>query len=279
MKLNGWQRIGVVVSVLWAIGAPIYERNSIVNHSYWFTSQSSEVCGRAAKRAKLTAEILNPDVLAALEAESKEFRDCQERWLESAEEMRAVNGTAALNLLAVALMPIVVGWLLAFFSIEIFRWVRAGFGTNSSVPIASRSASVDAAPLDEVAAGGEIANSIGSTSEDETVLRDGRRPTPLWLALIAFAVAVLFVANRLMAQRIGVSPLAFLSDLPNVLPVLARHPSALMNDLAEATGTAVVIPLLHLGIASIFPSMRNKTSRRRIFVGWSVVGAIAATFL
>ena len=105
------------------------------------------------------------------------------------------------------------------------------------------------------------------------------RHTPLWLALVAFAVAVLFVANRLMAKTAGVSPLAFLGDLPNVLPVLARHPDATVNYLAEATGMAVLIPLVHMGIASLFPSMRNKTSRRRIFIGWSVVGAIAATFL
>jgi len=24
MRLNGWQRIGIVASVIWAIGAPIY---------------------------------------------------------------------------------------------------------------------------------------------------------------------------------------------------------------------------------------------------------------
>jgi hypothetical protein len=27
MRLNGWQRIGIVASVIWAIGAPIYMDN------------------------------------------------------------------------------------------------------------------------------------------------------------------------------------------------------------------------------------------------------------
>ncbi len=27
MRLNGWQRIGIVASVIWAIGAPIYKDN------------------------------------------------------------------------------------------------------------------------------------------------------------------------------------------------------------------------------------------------------------
>jgi hypothetical protein len=28
MRLNGWQRIGIVASVIWAIGAPIYLDNA-----------------------------------------------------------------------------------------------------------------------------------------------------------------------------------------------------------------------------------------------------------
>jgi hypothetical protein len=279
MKLNGWQRIGVVISILWALGAGIYERKSTVEYSYQFYSNSLEYCRSAAKRAQEYEGLVSRDVLAASKAWENSYWDCNKQSLETADKIRGFNSNAVLSVLAVSLLPIVFGWLLALLSIKIFRWIRVGFGTNSVVPVANRSTIVDAVPPKELAVGGEVDNAKPAAPKNKTELPDARGHTPLWLALIAFALAVLLVANRLMAQGAGVSPLAFLSDLASVLPTLSRHPDAVMNYLAEATGTAVVIPLLHVGIASIFPRMRNKTSRRRIFIGWSVVGAIAATFL
>jgi hypothetical protein len=33
MRLNGWQRIGIVASVVWAIGGPIYVENATDNEA------------------------------------------------------------------------------------------------------------------------------------------------------------------------------------------------------------------------------------------------------
>ena len=44
MKLNGWQRIGVVASVLWAIGAAIYERTSQVSTATEFYKNALSNC-------------------------------------------------------------------------------------------------------------------------------------------------------------------------------------------------------------------------------------------
>ena len=277
MKLNGWQRIGVVVSVLWAIGAGIAEWRSIVDHSYDYFSKSSVWCGMEASSAKNTAEILSRDIVAALEAEKNAFSNCTRRALETSAEMREFNGKAALSILAVSFLPIVFGWLLAFFGIKIFRWVRAGFSTEPNGPVAGRTTVISAPLAPETSIEGKNDPVVVAPKAETQIVPS--KHTPLWLALIAFAIGVVFVANRLIAKTAGVSPLAFLGDLPNVLPVLARHPDATVNYLAEATGMAVLVPLVHTGIASLFPSKRNKTSRRRIFIGWSVVGAIAATFL
>jgi hypothetical protein len=279
MKLNGWQRIGVVVSLLWAIGAGIYERKSTIEHANHIFYLSGDWCRSEAKAAKDFEELVNRDILAAMAAEDKAYKECGQRALKTLDKMRAVDGNAVLSILAGSFLPIIFGWLFAVFSIKIFRWVRVGFPTGSAVPVGARSTFVAAPPPQESAVTGDRESAVPAAREHETQHADGRQHTPFWLALIAFAVAVLFVANRLIAQNAGVSPLASLSALPTSLPTLARHPDAVMSYLAEATGTAVVIPLLHLGVAAIFPSMRNKTSRRRIFIGWSVVGAIAATLL
>ncbi len=48
------------------------------------------------------------------------------------------------------------------------------------------------------------------------------------------------------------------------------HPGALGELIAEAFGASLFFPTVHVGVASLFKSMRNPSSRRRIFIGWGI---------
>lgn len=78
------------------------------------------------------------------------------------------------------------------------------------------------------------------------------------IALVAFGLV--FLSN--FHRQFGIATFN--------IPVLLDHPRALLGFMAEAYGGSLLLPTLHLGFASMFKSKRNATSRRRIFIGWSV---------
>jgi hypothetical protein len=105
MRLNGWQRIGIVASVIWAIGAPIY-----LDHAA--QQEAMEVFGHYYEACRD-----NP---------SNEPERCFERArraydLVTRYPLLSANGAVA------ALVPVGLGWLLAYALVYLVRWVRAGF--------------------------------------------------------------------------------------------------------------------------------------------------------
>ena len=107
MRLNGWQRIGIVVSVIWAIGAPIYLDHVAEQKAteWWFASY--DLCRN------------NPsnDPNACSELASRAY--------DTVQRYRFFPDTA--NVAFVSLVPIVLGWLLAYVLVGLGRWIRAGF--------------------------------------------------------------------------------------------------------------------------------------------------------
>jgi hypothetical protein len=102
MRLNGWQRIGLVLSVLWALGAGIHERNKQAN--------------------------------AANELFQSQYRMC----LEQADPVKNCNDTVSLqaamdataywpNVAFYAFGPVIAGWFVVLITIRTFRWVSDGF--------------------------------------------------------------------------------------------------------------------------------------------------------
>jgi hypothetical protein len=106
MHLNGWQRLGIVASVVWALAASIYgfvdsrERyNKAFERAFddayvpcWVRpSNDPEVCFRAASAA---SSAVKPDLA---------------------------------RVLVLALVPIPLGWLGAYILLRLRRWVRHGF--------------------------------------------------------------------------------------------------------------------------------------------------------
>jgi hypothetical protein len=105
MRLNGWQRNGIVASVIWAIGAPIYLDHAAEQKATEAFMRYYEACrdvpssdpDQCFQRASRVSDTVPPyRVLSA-------------------------NGAVA------ALVPVGLGWLLAYALVYLVRWIRAGF--------------------------------------------------------------------------------------------------------------------------------------------------------
>lgn len=100
-RLNGWQRIGIIASVLWAIGG--------------FFAMQVEVSDRAARFAEgMTAGCY----------QVKSAAQCSADW---SEHFQAVQRPGQLDVVLFALVPIPLGWGIAYLCLWLARWVRRGF--------------------------------------------------------------------------------------------------------------------------------------------------------
>ena len=103
MRLNGWQRIGLIVSVLWALGAAIHERNEQVNSAKALYQLKAQTC-------------------------FTEQADTAIKCLDKVSFQDAMDATANWPDVAFyAFGPVVAGWLVALITLSSFRWIRAGF--------------------------------------------------------------------------------------------------------------------------------------------------------
>ena len=103
MKLNGWQRIGVVASALWAIGAAIYERAGQVSEATAFHKSALSNC-------------LPEFTGACIDAAHERYRG-----------LLSLDFASVSNIVFIAIGPILLGWVLAYLIVKIARWVKAGF--------------------------------------------------------------------------------------------------------------------------------------------------------
>jgi hypothetical protein len=109
MRLNGWQRIGVVVSLAWAIGAGLYQRNSDITKANDTASLSHRIC--------LEAESARNDPNRDPAACDGKYLEAYKLWM---------DGSWA-NVAFVAVAPIPLGWLGVYALIRIRRWILDGF--------------------------------------------------------------------------------------------------------------------------------------------------------
>ena len=103
VNLNGWQRLGVVASVLWGISAAFYERSSQVSRVTSF--HESEIRSCMPELSKVCIDAAN------------EFYSSQ----------LALSSGAVSNIVVVAVGPVLAGWAVAYLVVKVFRWVKAGF--------------------------------------------------------------------------------------------------------------------------------------------------------
>lgn len=102
MRLNGWQRIGVILSVLWVVGAAITYRNEQIDNAADLFQYRYKLC---------------------LEA-SVPLNKC----LNSVSLQDAMDETAIWSDVAFfAFGPVIAGWLLVLSAVKVYRWVSDGF--------------------------------------------------------------------------------------------------------------------------------------------------------
>ena len=262
MELNGWQRIGLVASLLWALGGGWYERERQTQQaSRIYMVSVTDLCPSIPDEAATPENLINNSRNVAY---FKCLNDASKRY----ESQRALDSGAIRNILMFSLLPIPLAWLLVYLGLRTYRWIRVGFAAGA--PVVESSPNPQTKPRDQETDITPIDHEI-----EPTTVVQGQFPS-FWVVLISLLVAVALTANKLIGQSSGVFPLFSLSTS---LPLMAEHPQAIREYLAEAIGMVFVIPLIHLAIASLFKKMRNSTSRRRIFMGWSIVGILAAFFI
>jgi hypothetical protein len=105
MRLNGWQRIGLVASVIWAIGAPIYLDNA------------------ADRNADETFYLVYD---SCRDVPSNDPNQCFQRASRAHDNVPRYTFNSANGALT-ALVPIGLGWLVAYALVYLVRWIGAGF--------------------------------------------------------------------------------------------------------------------------------------------------------
>ena len=106
MHLNGWQRIGIAASIIWAIGAPMY-----LDHA------AREEASAAFIRYSKACRDVPSNFPSRCSEQASRQKDIVPRY-------RFLTDKA--NVALVALPPIVLGWLLAYARVYLRRLMRAG---------------------------------------------------------------------------------------------------------------------------------------------------------
>ncbi len=124
MRLNGWQRIGVVASVLWAIGGGFWGYH-IGYHEGGDVQRDFEQCRAAAQsryQYQATPRYSTDDLI-------KDWEKCRSEYVKANKE---ATSTGSLYAVLLAFLPIPFGWLAVSKSVALLRWIREGFEPGKS---------------------------------------------------------------------------------------------------------------------------------------------------
>ena len=107
MKLNGWHRIGIVLSVLWALGAFISIRKYQINLADALYRDQYHNCSISGP-----TNMSYCDETVSLQA----AMDATANWVDVA---------------FYSLFPVVVGWILVLVSVKTIKWIKNGFDKST----------------------------------------------------------------------------------------------------------------------------------------------------
>ena len=107
MRLNRWVRIGILLSVIWAVGAAIHTHKSDVERANFWVKDDYDSC-TSGKQANHDADLSSCDA---------ERKATFKRWMEGS------NGVAAF----VAFAPIPFAWFAVFVLVYVVRAQIVGF--------------------------------------------------------------------------------------------------------------------------------------------------------
>ena len=124
-QLNGWQRIGVVLSVLWAIGGSFWGY-TIGYHESGDSDRDFQVCWDGAQNwYQNQYQIQGTPRYKA----SDLIRDQGKCRTEYDKVKKDATSTGTLYAALLAVLPIPLGWLAIYKFIALLRWIREGFET------------------------------------------------------------------------------------------------------------------------------------------------------
>jgi len=102
MKLNRWQRTGIVISVCWMLGAGIYARMEEIHTAQEIAGASYGQC---------------------IYSHPSTMDYCSEKF---SQDFKLLSKPYWFEVAWLALVPVLLGWGISFLFIRIYRWVKAG---------------------------------------------------------------------------------------------------------------------------------------------------------
>jgi len=97
--------------------------------------------------------------------------------------------------------------------------------------------------------------------EDVLMEKKEIKPVSLVTAITLTALAFVTALITFIGKDFGYSNFS----------IVFGEPVVFQSYITQALGGSLMIPTIHVGIFSFFKSKRNSPTRRRIFIGWSIV--------
>ena len=110
-KLNGWKRIGIIVSVVWILGAGVHTYDSEIDRFSRIIASTHVQCD--SNLAGKTGD-----------AWTTGFNECDKQ---ADDSLASVLNGARLDAALVAFVPVPLGWGFAYLVLFLVRWVKRGF--------------------------------------------------------------------------------------------------------------------------------------------------------
>ena len=124
-RLNGWQRIGIVLSVVWVVVAGV-----------WVMSTVEHLASTRLRSCLLDASFRYPAPRPQFYATGpppeyeKEVARCEREFRNELNAYQAQYNRDRLYAVArIGLAPILAAWLLPYLLISLVRWIRRGFNS------------------------------------------------------------------------------------------------------------------------------------------------------
>jgi hypothetical protein len=116
MRVGGWSRVGIVLSVIWLAGAGLYQREADLRTAAYFSGLAYRTCTESK------AQKGDFDFSGCTSASTKNWNLFLEySWG---------------KVVIIAIVPIPFGWAFAYFAIRVWRWIRAGFKHSAGSKLA-----------------------------------------------------------------------------------------------------------------------------------------------
>ncbi|MGA2696986.1 MAG: hypothetical protein ABSE92_13060 [Terriglobales bacterium] len=121
-KLNGWQRIGIIASVVWILGTGARTYDSEIERASSLIYLSCDSAAKAPLPSKPPNSPPEPGAVpvppGAVVAD-----DCEQ----AKESLGLAIKNAKLDAALVALVPVPLGWGIIYLVLFLVRWVKRGF--------------------------------------------------------------------------------------------------------------------------------------------------------